>query len=100
MSCIAFRFSEKKMEEEVSLYDFASPIHRVLLEPSQLLGIGIAPAMFILILTIVLMNMVSPWTFPIGIVLFIVCRILCKKDPYMLTILFDRLTQPAIWRAS
>ena len=88
------------MEEEVTVYDFATPIHRVLLEPNQMLGIGIVPAMFILVLTIVLTNLVSPWTFPIGIVLFIVCRMLSKKDPYMLTILFDRLTQPSIWRAS
>lgn len=87
------------MEEEISLMDFATPVHRVLLEPNQLFGIGIAPAMFILVITIVLMNMVSIWTFPIGIVLFVVCRILCKKDPYMLTILFERLMQPSIWRA-
>lgn len=87
------------MEEEVTVYDFATPIHRVLLEPNQMLGIGVAPAMLILVLTIVLMNLVSPWTFPVGIVLFVVCRMLCKKDPYMLTILFARLMQPSIWRA-
>ena len=45
------------MEEEISLIDFATPVHRVLLEPNQLFGIGIAPAMFILVITIVLMNM-------------------------------------------
>lgn len=87
------------MEEEVNLIDFASPVYRVLLEPNQIFGIGMAPAMFILVLTIVLMNLVSVWTFPVGIILFIICRILCKKDPYMLTILFERLMQPSIWRA-
>ena len=87
------------MEEEVTVYDFTSPIHRVLLEPNQLMGIGMIPAMFILIITILLMNLVSIWTFPVGLILFLVCRALCKKDPYMLTILFDRLTQPSIWRA-
>ena len=92
-------FLEIIMEEEVTVYDFATPIHRVLLEPNQLLGIGVAPAMAILVLTIVLMNMVSPWCFPVGIVLFVVCRMLCKKDPFMLTILFSRLLQPSIWRA-
>lgn len=87
------------MEEEVTVYDFTSPIHRVLLEPNQLMGIGMIPAMFILIITILLMNLVSIWTFPVGLILLVVCRALCKKDPYMLTILFDRLTQPSIWRA-
>ena len=70
-----------------------------LLEPNLLFGIGMTSAMLILVLTIVLMNLVSVWTFPLGIVLFIVCRLLCKKDPYMLTILFDRLMQPSVWRA-
>lgn len=65
-----------------------------------MLGIGMMPAMLILVLDIVLMNMVSVWCFPVGVVMFIVCRVLCKKDPYMLTILFDRLVQPSIWRAS
>lgn len=87
------------MEEEVTVMDFATPIHRVLLEPNQMFGIGVVPAMIILILDIVLMNLVSIWCFPIGIVLFLVCKVLCKKDPYMLTILFDRLMQPSIWRA-
>lgn len=87
------------MDEEITVMDFSTPIHRVLLEPNQLLGIGIAPAMFILVFTIIIMNLVTYWCFPVGIILFIVCRILCKKDPYMLTILFDRLMQPSIWRA-
>ena len=55
--------------------------------------------MVILVLTIVLMNMVSVWCFPIGIVLFVAAKMLCKDDPYMMTILFDRLMQPNLWRA-
>lgn len=87
------------MEEQISVYDFSTPIPRVLLEANQFFGIGLGPAMFILVFTIVIMNMVSPWCFPIGLVLFIVCRVLCKKDPYMLTFLFNRMLQPEIWRA-
>ena len=87
------------MSEETTVYDYSTPIHRVLLEPNQMLGIGIAPAMFILTVTIVLMNMVSFWCFPLGIVLFVVCRFICKNDPYALTILFDRLSQPLVWRS-
>ena len=46
---------------DVSVYDYSTPVHRVLLEPNLLLGIGIMPAMLILVLTIVLMNVVSIW---------------------------------------
>ncbi len=82
-----------------SLIDYSTPVHRVLLEPNQLMKIGLLPAMFILVFTIVLMNIVSIWCIFVGVVLYIVARILCKSDPYMLTILFDRLFQPNIWRA-
>ena len=47
------------MEEEVTVMDFATPIHRVLLEPNQMFGIGVVPAMIILILDIVLININS-----------------------------------------
>ncbi|MBM7022640.1 VirB3 family type IV secretion system protein [Treponema sp. Marseille-Q4523] len=87
------------METETTVYDYAVLVHRVLLVPNVILGIGIIPAMVILILTIVLMNLVSIWCVIIGIILFVVAKILCKDDPYMLTILFDRLMQPNVWRA-
>lgn len=86
------------MSEEVSLYDYSSPVHRVLLEPNQLMKIGVLPAMAILIITIILMNIVSFWCVLVGVVLYIGARLLCKNDPYMLTILFERLGQPSIWR--
>ena len=87
------------MENEPTLYDYAVPVHRVLLQPNVVLGIGISPAMVILVLTIVLMNLVSVWCFPVGIVLFVAAKMLCKDDPYMMTILFDRLMQPNLWRS-
>jgi len=87
------------MMEEVSVYDYSSPVHKVLLEPNILLGIGIGPAMFILILTIILMNLVSIWCIAIGVILYVVARMVCKNDPYALTVLFDRLLVPDIWRA-
>jgi len=87
------------MMEEISVYDYSSPVHKVLLEPNILLGIGIGPAMFILILTIVLMNLVSIWCIAIGVILYVVARMVCKNDPYALTVLFDRLLVPDVWRA-
>lgn len=86
------------MSEDVSLYDYSSPVHRVLLEPNQLMKIGVLPAMVILIITIILMNIVSFWCVLVGVILYIVARLLCKNDPYMLTILFERLCQPSVWR--
>ena len=88
------------MEDDVSIYEYTTPVHRVLLEPNIFFGIGIVPAMFILITTMILMNMISIWCLGIGIVLYIIAKLLCKKDPYMLSILFSRLMVPSIWRAS
>ena len=85
--------------EELSVYDYSTPVHRVLLEPNQLLQIGVVPAMLILVLTIVLMNIVSIWCVVIGIFLYVAARMICKNDPYALTVLFDRLMVPDIWRA-
>lgn len=87
------------METETTVYDYAAIVHRVLLVPDLMLGIGIVPAMMILVFTVIFMNLISIWCFSIGIILFAVAKILCKDDPYMLTILFDRLMQPNIWRA-
>jgi len=86
--------------EDYSLYDYSTPVHKVLLEPNQLLGIGITPAILILVLTIVLMNLVSIWCCVIGIFLYVGAKMICKNDPYALTILFERLMLPNIWRAS
>lgn len=86
--------------EDYSLYDYSTPVHKVLLEPNQLLGIGITPAILILVLTIVLMNLVSIWCCVIGSFLYVAAKMICKNDPYALTILFERLMLPNIWRAS
>lgn len=85
--------------DEISVYDYATPVHRVLLEPNLLLGIGIVPAMLILVLTIVLMNIVSIWCVLIGVVMYVAAKMICKNDPYALTVIFDRLMYPDIWRA-
>lgn len=85
--------------DEISVYDYSTPVHKVLLEPNLLLGIGIAPAMLILVLTIVLMNIVSIWCVIIGVFLFVAAKMVCKNDPYALTVIFDRLMVPDIWRA-
>lgn len=88
---------DEKMDTR-NLYDYATPLPRVFLEPNLIMGIGIIPATTILILTIVLMNMISIWCFVIGLVLFFIARILCKNDPPMLSIIFNRIYEPSLWR--
>lgn len=85
--------------EEISVFDYSTPVHKVLFEPNLLLGIGLTPAMLIMVLTIVLMNIVSIWCVIIGIFLYVIARMVCKNDPYALTVLFDRLLAPDVWRA-
>lgn len=85
--------------EEISVFDYSTPVHKVLLEPNLLLGIGLTPAMLIMVLTIVLMNIVSIWCVIIGIFLYVIARMVYKNDPYALTVLFDRLLAPDVWRA-
>lgn len=85
--------------EEVSVYDYSTPVHRVLLEPNLMAGIGIVPAMLISIITIVLMNIISVWCAIVGILLFVAAKMICKNDPYALTVIFDRLMAPDLWRA-
>ncbi len=85
--------------DEVSVYDYSTPVHRVLLEPNPLAGIGVIPAMLILVITIVLMNVISIWCAIVGIFLFVAAKMICKNDPYALTVIFDRLMVPDIWRA-
>ena len=85
--------------EEFSVYDYSTPVHKVLLEPNLLMGIGVIPAMLILVLTIVLMNIVSIWCVIVGVFLFVGAKMVCKNDPYALTVIFDRLMVPDIWRA-
>ena len=85
--------------DEVSVYDYSTPVHRVLLEPNLLAGIGVIPAMLILVITIVLMNVISIWCAIVGNFLFVAAKMICKNDPYALTVIFDRLMVPDIWRA-
>jgi len=85
--------------DEISVYDYSTPVHKVLLEPNLLLGIGVIPAMLLMVLTIVLMNIVSIWCVIIGILLYVAARMVCKNDPYALTVIFDRLSAPDVWRA-
>ena len=86
------------MDNEVTVYDFAAPIYRVLLEPNKLFGIGLGAAMAILVLSVVLKSMISAWCGLFGLALFIIAKIVTKKDVDFLNILFSRLMIPSVFR--
>ncbi len=88
------------MENEVTVYDYESPVHRVLMEPNVIMGIGVVPIVAIMMLTIIMMTTVSVWSGVIGLVLYIVAKRLCKKDSFALEILFARILIPDFLEAS
>ncbi len=84
---------------EITVYDYENPVYRVLLENRLFMGIGLTPFTVIAVLTIVLMVEISLYSIIAGVILVIVARLVCRKDPMMLMILFDRLLTPDLWRA-
>lgn len=85
--------------ENDSLYDYATPFYKVLTEPNLLFGVGLIPALIILVLTIVLIEVISFWCIFIGAFLYILVRLINKTDPYNLLIVLERILEPDIWRA-
>ena len=77
--------------EEDSVLNYASPIHKSLIQGDVDFGIGVVPAVLIVILTIILMRLVSIWCIFAGVVLFGIAKLATKKDPHFLEILFERL---------
>ncbi|WP_178842038.1 VirB3 family type IV secretion system protein [uncultured Treponema sp.] len=85
--------------EEDSVLNYASPIHKSLIQDDVDFGIGVVPAVLIVILTIILMRLVSIWCMFAGVVLFCIAKIATKKDPHLLEILFERLLISAVYRS-
>lgn len=83
----------------LSVFDYETPIYRVLLEPNVFMGIGLTPFVIIALITVILMFEVSMYCVIAGVVLVLIAKLLCKKDPQLLQILFDRLAVPDLWRA-
>ena len=85
--------------ENTSLYDYSSHVHKVLLKPDLLCGIGMIPVFLIAVLTLTFMCFVSIYCIIIGIILFVIAKQITKKDAYTLQFLGERLMMPTIWRA-
>ncbi len=85
--------------EKDSVLDYASPIHKSLIQDDVTFGIGVIPAVLIIILTIILMRLVSIWCMFAGFVLFIIAKFATRKDPHFLEILFERLLTSSVYRS-
>lgn len=82
-----------------SVLDYASPIHKSLIQDDVDFGIGVIPAVLIIILTIILMRLVSIWCMFTGFVLFIIAKLSTRKDPHFLESLFERLLISDVYRS-
>ena len=81
------------------VYDYASPIHKSLIQDDVTMGIGVIPVVLIVIITIVLMRLVSIWCIFAGVVLFVIAKVSTRKDPHLLEFLFERLVTSDIYRS-
>jgi len=92
-------FCREFFMEKDSVFNYATPIHKSLIQDDVDLGIGIAPVVLIVIITIVLMRLVSIWCMFAGFALFIIAKISIRKDPHLLEALFERLFTPEVYRS-
>ena len=85
--------------EKDSVLNYASPIHKSLLQNDVDFGIGIIPAVLIVIITIILMRLVNIYCMFVGFVLFVVAKFATRKEPHFLEELFERLLTSNIYRS-
>lgn len=84
------------MKEE-NLGDYAQSVHTSLMEKKMLFGIGDKAFYTILILTVIMASMISVYCIALGVIALLVCRQVCKEDPYLLDFLFENLNQQNIY---
>lgn len=74
--------------------EYSLPVHKSLMEPDQLLGIDKTMFMLIVVVTILLMYIISPWAFVVAPVLWFPVRLVTKSDPQLFAILMESLFDP------
>ena len=85
--------------EKDSVLNYASPIHKSLLQDDVDFGIGVIPATVIVVVTIILMRLVSIYCMFAGFALFIGAKFATRKDPHFLEELFERLLTSNVYRS-
>lgn len=73
--------------------DYSIPVHKSLQSPDLPLGIGLKPLMLLVIIGVIGVNFVSIWFVLTLVPIYIVLRMLCKADPYMIEIMIDNVLQ-------
>lgn len=82
-----------------SITDFKISVHRSLLQPDMFMGIGTSPAIILLVVTILCMELVGLWFIFISIGIYFILRILCKSDPYLLEQLLENILEQDMYHA-
>ena len=77
--------------------DYSIPVHTSLMEERQLLGIGEKAFYCMLFFTLILSALVSFYCIGIGIIAVLICRRLCKNEPFFIDFLFENLMQQDVY---
>lgn len=77
--------------------DYSYPVHRSLFKRKMIMGIPTVPFVIISMFTIIiLMDFKAIAIIPVGVGLLWVTREISKKDPYLLDIILNSLSDPKV----
>jgi type IV secretory pathway VirB3-like protein len=78
----------------MSVHDFAEPVHRSLIQRDLILGIPSIGMLILLLLGVFTLYYLQQLIFvPIIAVLYIVMRVMTKKDPHLIDIIIEHVNQ-------
>lgn len=83
------------MEKEESLT--TATVYSSLLNKPRTFGIGQMPFFIIVMFTTLLVSLVHPLCFVIGIVTLLTCKQICRKEEYLLDFLIENLSQSDVY---
>lgn len=70
-----------------------SPVYASVMTKPRIFGIGEKAFYGIVVLTVVLMSMVSVFCIGIGIIMLVVLRLLCRKEPLLVDFLIENISE-------
>ncbi len=76
---------------------YSLPVHRSLMEKKMFFGIGRKAFIIIMIFTGILASITNFLAFGVGIIAILVCRVLCKNEPYLIDFLIETLKQQSMY---
>lgn len=85
------------MEDINDFTDYSLPVHRSLLKPDMLLGIGTNAGIMLLVVTIIFIQVIGFIFIFISAGIFLLLRLICKEDPYSLDILLNSILEQDIY---